>query len=124
MPARVRALTGGRDVDLVLDAPRPGAGTLPDLIALAGGDPRRVVTISNHEEARSLGARVNIDELRPGLTPSAALLPQYALLAAEGAFRLPIAKAYPLEQWREAVRLSLSGNPHGKVVLLPGLGGR
>jgi hypothetical protein len=46
------------------------------------------------------------------------------LLAAEGAFRLPIAKAYPLEQWREAVRLSLSGNPHGKVVLLPGSGGR
>jgi NADPH:quinone reductase-like Zn-dependent oxidoreductase len=124
MPARVRALTGGRDVDLVLDAPRPGAGTLPDLIALAGGDPRRVVTISNHEEARSLGARVNIDELRPGLTPSAALLPQYAVLAARGAFRLPIAKAYPLAQWREAAHLSLSGSPHGKVVLLPGPGGR
>ncbi|HZP50748.1 NADP-dependent oxidoreductase [Actinocrinis sp.] len=122
MPARVRALTGGHDVDLVLDTPRPSPGTLPDLIALAGGDPRRVVTISNHEEARSLGARVNIDELRPGLTPPAVLLPRYALLAAQGAFRLPIAKSYPLEQWREAVQLSLSGNPHGKVVLLPGLG--
>ena len=124
MPARVRAPTGGRDVDLVLDTPRPSPGTLPDLIALAGGDPRRVVTISNHEEARSLGARVNVDELRPGLTPSATLLPQYASLAAQGAFRLPIAKAYPLEQWREAVRLSLSGNPHGKVMLLPGLSGQ
>jgi NADPH:quinone reductase-like Zn-dependent oxidoreductase len=123
MPARVRALTGGRDVDLVLDTPRPSPGTLPDLIALAGGDPRRVVTISNHAEARNLGARVNLDELRPGLTPPAVLLPQYALLAAQGAFRLPIAKSFPLEQWRDAVRLSLSGNPHGKVVLLPGLSG-
>lgn len=123
MPARVRALTGGHDVDFVLDAPRPSPGTLPDLIALAGGDPRRVVTISNHAEARKLGARVNIDELRPGLTPPAVLLPEYALLAAQGAFRLPIAKAYPLDQWRDAVHLSLSGNPHGKVVLLPGLDG-
>jgi NADPH:quinone reductase-like Zn-dependent oxidoreductase len=120
MPARVRALTGGHDVDLVLDTPRPSPGTLPDLIALAGGDPRRVVTISNHEEARNLGARVNIDELRPGLTPSTVLLPHYASLAAQGAFRLPIAKSYPLEQWRDAVHLSLAGNPHGKVVLLPG----
>lgn len=122
MPARVRALTGGHDVDLVLDTPRPSPGTLPDLIALAGGDPRRVVTISNHAEARSLGARVNIDELRrPGLTPPAVLLPQYAALAARGAFRLPIAKSYPLDQWRDAVQLSLAGNPHGKVVLLPGI---
>jgi len=120
MPARVRALTGGHDVDLVLDTPRPSPGTLPDLIALAGGDPRRVVTISNHEEARNLGARANIDELRSGLTSPTVLLPQYASLAAEGAFRLPIAKSYPLEQWRDAVHLSLSGNPHGKVLLLPG----
>jgi NADPH:quinone reductase-like Zn-dependent oxidoreductase len=123
MPARVRALAGGHDVDLVLDTPRPSPGTLPDLIALAGGDPRRVVTISNHEEARSLGARVNIDERRPGLTPPTVLMPHYASLAAQGAFRLPIAKSYPLEQWRDAVHLSLAGNPHGKVVLLPGLSG-
>lgn len=78
------------------------------------------MTISNHAEARNLGARVNIDELRPGLTSPTVLLPQYASLAAVGAFRLPIAKSYPLEQWRDAVHLSLSGNPHGKVVLLPG----
>ncbi|MGA5301931.1 NADP-dependent oxidoreductase [Nucisporomicrobium flavum] len=120
MPDRVRALTGGEDVDLVLDTPRPSPGTMPDLIALAGGDPRRVMTISNHEEARRLGARVNLDELRPGLTPLAKLLPEYASLAAEGAFHLPIVRAYPLEQWRDAVALSLSGNPHGKVMLVPG----
>ncbi|GAA0553576.1 NADP-dependent oxidoreductase [Paractinoplanes ferrugineus] len=116
---RVRALTGGADVDFVLDTPRPSPGTLPDLIALAGGDPRRVVTVSNHDEARKLGARVNLDELRPGLTPLATLLPEYATLAARGEFRLPIAKTFPLGQWRDAVRLSLSGHPHGKVVLTP-----
>lgn len=119
MSARVRELTEGADVDFVLDVPRPGPGTLPDLIALAGGDPRRVMTISNHHEARELGARVNLDELRPGLTPVAGLLAEYAALAAQGAFRLPIAKSYSLQEWRAAVELSLSGYPHGKVVLRP-----
>jgi NADPH:quinone reductase-like Zn-dependent oxidoreductase len=119
MVDRVRALTDGEDVDLVLDTPRPSPGTLPDLIALAGGDPRRVMTISNHDEARALGARVNIDELGPGLTPLTELMSEYAALAAQGAFRLPIAQSYPFGQWRDAVQLSLSGNPHGKVVLLP-----
>lgn len=116
---RVRALTGGEDVDLVLDTPRPRPGTLPDLIAVAGGDPRRVMTISNHDEARALGARVNLDELTPGLTPLTELLAQYAALAVQGAFRLPIARVHPFEQWRDAVQLSVSGNPHGKVVLVP-----
>lgn len=120
MPERVRALNEDADVDLVLDAPRPSPGVLPALIALAGGDPRRVVTISNHEEARRLGARVNTDELHAGLTPMTTFLPEYAALAATGKFRLPIAATYPLERWRGAVELSLAGNPHGKVVLLPG----
>jgi NADPH:quinone reductase-like Zn-dependent oxidoreductase len=119
MPERVRELTDGHDVDLVLDTPRPSPGVLPHLIALAGGDPARVMTISNHEEARSLGARVNLDELTARLTPTAELLARYAALTAEGAFQLPIARTYPLTQWREAAELSVSGNPHGKLVLRP-----
>jgi hypothetical protein len=39
-------------------------------------------------------------------------------LAARGEFGLPIAKAFPFDEWRAAVELSLSGRPHGKVVLL------
>ncbi|OLM01591.1 Quinone oxidoreductase [Pseudonocardia sp. Ae406_Ps2] len=120
MPERVRALTDGADVDVVIDTARPAPGTLRDLIELAGNDPRRVMTISNHDEARELGARVNIDEFRPGLTPLAELLPTYAALAARGEFHLPIARSYPLAEWRDAVALSLLGNPHGKVVLEPG----
>lgn len=120
MADRVRALAGG-DVDLVLDTPRPSEGVLPELIALAGGDAKRVVTISNHDEARRLGARVNLDELAvSGALADRGFLDEYARLAATGGFRLPIAKQYPLGQWREAVERLVSGTPHGKLVLLPG----
>jgi NADPH:quinone reductase-like Zn-dependent oxidoreductase len=117
---RVRELGGG-DVDRVLDVARTSPGTLPELIALAGGDPKKVVTVSNHDEARRLGARVNIDELLVGgQFPDSGILNNYAKLAADGRFRLPVAQTYPLDQWREAMELSVSGNPRGKLVLLPG----
>lgn len=117
----VRALAGG-DVDLVLDVPRPSEGVLPELVALAGGEPKRVMTISNHAEARRLGARVNIDEfLAAGGFPDASILDDWAALAATGEFRLPIARTYPLGGWRDAVERSVSGNPRGKLVLLPQL---
>ena len=119
MADRVRALAGGA-VDLVFDAPPPNAGSIPELIAIAG-DPGRVMTISNHDEARSLGARVNLDYIA-GLAPAATFMPQYASLAADGAFYIPIARTYPLNEWRNAVKLSISGHPHGKVVLLPDTG--
>jgi NADPH:quinone reductase-like Zn-dependent oxidoreductase len=119
MAERVRVLAGG-DVDLVLDVSRTSVGAIPELIALAGGDPTRVVTISNHDEARGLGARVNIDELMAsGAFPDDDIVSEYAALAAAGEFRLPIARAFPLSAWREAMELSMSGNPHGKLVLLP-----
>jgi NADPH:quinone reductase-like Zn-dependent oxidoreductase len=104
-------------VDLVLDASPPKSGTIAQLIATVE-DPSKVMTISNHAEARSLGARVNLDE-RGGAVPAATFLPQYATLAAKGKFRIPIARTYPLSEWRDAVALSQSGHPHGKVVLLP-----
>ena len=116
MPDRVRELAGG-PIDFVLDTPPPSEGTLPDLIALAG-DPSRVVTISNHDEARRLGARVNIDEFTGGL-PSSDFLAEYAALAAEGSFRIPVARTLPLGEWRTAVSASLGARPHGKLVLLP-----
>lgn len=119
MPDRVRALAGG-DVDLVLDTPRPSAGTMAELIALAGGVPSRVVTISNHDEARRLGARVNLDLLlASGAFPDAGVVSEYAELAARGEFQLPIAGTFPFSDWREAMEISLSGMPHGKLVVLP-----
>ncbi len=113
---RVRDLAGG-PVDLVFDAPPPNAGSIAGLIAIAG-DPSRVMTISNHDEARRLGARVNLDHLAEA-APAATFMPQCAALAADGAFHMPIARTFSLLAWRDAVRLSMSGHPHGKLVLLP-----
>lgn len=118
MAGRVRSLAAG-PVDHVLDASRPNAGAITALIEIAG-DPKRVVTISNHDEARSQGARVNIDELMAaGGFPSSGFLADYATLAAAGQFTIPVAKTFPLTDWRTAAGLSLSGAPHGKVVLVP-----
>ena len=116
MAARVRKLAGG-PVDLVLDAPPPSAGTIAELITLTE-EPDRVMTISNQDEARRLGARVNLDQLADA-APAAGFLPEYAGLAASGEFHIPIARTYPLAEWRAAVTLSMSGHPHGKVVLRP-----
>lgn len=119
MAERVRALAEG-DVDFVLDTPRPAPGTMSDLIAVAGGDASRVVTISNHEEARRFGARVNLDMLLAGgAFPDAGVVGEWAALAADGRFRLPIAGTFPLGDWREAMELSVGGAPHGKVVVVP-----
>ncbi len=116
MPERVRKLAGG-PVDLVFDAPPPRAGSIAQLITLTE-EPSRVMTISNHDEARRLGARVNLDHLAAA-APAKSFMPEYALLSAAGRFRIPIASTYPLAEWRDAVKLSMSGHPHGKVVLLP-----
>lgn len=116
MAERVRDLAGGT-VDLVFDASPPNAGSVPELIATVD-DPSRVMTISNHADARRLGARVNLDHLTD-MTPASTFMPDYAALAANGKFRIPIARTYPLTEWRDAVTLSMSGHPHGKVILHP-----
>ncbi|UFS60420.1 NADP-dependent oxidoreductase [Subtercola endophyticus] len=118
MVDRVRALAGG-PIDYALDTSRPNAGAIAALIEIVG-DPKRVVTISNHGEARSQGARVNVDELlAAGGLPNSDFLADYAALAASGDFTIPIAHVFPLDEWQAAAELSLSGAPHGKVVLVP-----
>ena len=108
-----------RPVDHVPDTSRPNPGTIAALIEITG-DPTRVVTISNHDEARSQSARVNIDELiAAGSFPGSGFLADYATLAATGQFTIPVAKTFPLTQWHAAAELSLSAAPHGKVVLIP-----
>ena len=118
MVERIREIASG-PIDHVLDASRPNAGAIADLVTVTG-DPKRVMTISNHDEARSQGARVNVDELlAAGGYPSADFLADYAALAVAGEFRIPVAKTFPLAEWRAATALSLSGAPHGKIVLIP-----
>jgi len=115
MVERVREIAGGAP-DLILDTAWPN-GVLPDLIRIAGGDPRRVLTMTDFASAAELGARHSFGET---MTRREGVLAEFAELAAEGRFTVPIARALPLDDWREALAASLSGHAHGKLVLLLG----
>jgi NADPH:quinone reductase-like Zn-dependent oxidoreductase len=112
MVERVRALAGGAP-DLVLDT-APPSGAMPALIAIAG-DPRHVLTMTDVAAATDLGARHSFAE---AVERRADVYDVYARLAAEGRFRIPIARTYPLADWRDALAASLGGHAHGKLVLL------
>jgi NADPH:quinone reductase-like Zn-dependent oxidoreductase len=115
MVERVREIADG-PVELALHAAL-AVGVLPDLIEIVGGDPQRVMSISDFDE-QGLGVRTTGRE--PNMVPRYDALGKYAQLAAEGRFTVPIARTFSLEAWREALELSFSNRAHGKVVLLPG----
>jgi NADPH:quinone reductase-like Zn-dependent oxidoreductase len=116
MAERVTAAANG-PVDLILDT-APVSGVLPELIRIAGGDPRRVLTVSDFAAASELNVRTSFDadqerRLRYDV------LGEYAQRAADGKFTIPIAGAYRFEQWRTALEISQSGHARGKIILLP-----
>ncbi|MFB9837190.1 NADP-dependent oxidoreductase [Actinoallomurus acaciae] len=112
MAGRVTALAGG-PVDLALDA-APVSDALPGLMRTVKG-PEHVLTLSDFAAARELGVRFS----GPGGegTIRYDVLGEYARLAAEGRFSVPVARTFPLEDWRTAAELSQTGHPHGKLVL-------
>jgi NADPH:quinone reductase-like Zn-dependent oxidoreductase len=114
MAGRVLELAGG-PVDLALDT-APVGGALPDLVTIAGGDPRRVMTVSDFAAAAGLGVRSNLDE---GGTPRYDILAEYAEYAANGKFAIPVAQTFPLTDWRTALEISETGHARGKLILLP-----
>jgi len=113
MVERVLEIAGG-EPDLVLDT-APVSGALPDLVKIAGGDPRRVFTISDFAAAAELGVRNSLGE---DATLRYDVLPKFAQLAAEGRFTVPVAQTFALEDWRAALDIGLSGHAHGKLLLL------
>jgi NADPH:quinone reductase-like Zn-dependent oxidoreductase len=119
MVERVLQIAGG-PVDLVFDT-APTTGVLPDLVKIAGGDPRRVITCTDMAAAAALGVRNGFGET-PGGPGGAVLrydkLGEFAQLAAEGRFTVPVARTFALEDWRAALDISLSGRARGKLVLL------
>lgn len=117
MAERVGAISGG-PVDLVLDT-APAGGALPSLVQVAGGDPKRVMTISDFAAAAELGVRDSFHEehLQPYDRP--AVFSEFAQFAAADKFTVPIAGTFPLEDWRTAMEISLSGQARGKLLLLP-----
>lgn len=114
MVQRVANLADG-PVDVALDT-APVGGSLPDLIEIAGGDPRKVMTISDFTAAAEVGARSSATE---DLAARVEALPEHAQLAADGAFVTPIAATFPLDQWETALQVSVSGSARGKLVLVP-----
>ena len=104
---RVAALADG-PVDRALDA-GPDSAVLPALIQLTGA-PDRVMAVGNLAP-KELG-------LRRGQTTSRYdQLPEFARLAGQGRLRVPIARVYPLEGWRDALQRSVSRRAGGKLLL-------
>jgi NADPH:quinone reductase-like Zn-dependent oxidoreductase len=115
--------------DLIFDAaptnflPKdaPGSGALADLVEIAGGDPRRVLTCGDLAGSVALGVRNGVGET-PGGKDGAILrwdaLGEFARLAAGGQFTIPIARTFALAEWRQALDQSLAGHAQGKLVLL------
>lgn len=117
MVERVQAI-GADPIDVILDT-APVGGALPDLIMIADGDPQRVLTCgASIPEAAELGARDSFHEVRPDGIDA---LPEFAELAAQGRFSIPIANAYALDDWRKALEISKSGHARGKLLLLTDL---
>jgi NADPH:quinone reductase-like Zn-dependent oxidoreductase len=114
LAGRVTVAAGG-PVDLVLDT-APPCGALPDLIQAGDGDPRHVLTVSDFAAAAELGVR---DSFHEDPTPRHDVLDEFAKLAADGQFTIPVARTFPLEDWRTALGISQSGHARGKLVLLP-----
>jgi NADPH:quinone reductase-like Zn-dependent oxidoreductase len=117
MVERVGAISGG-PVGLVLDA-APVGGALPDLVRIAGGAPKRVLTCGGSlPEAAELGVRDSFHEDRTRRPADA--LPEFSRLAADGRFGIPIAGTFALEDWKAAYEISQGGHARGKLLLLPG----
>lgn len=114
MVERVRELAGGA-TDFALHTAQV-KGTLPDLVRIVGGDPKRVFSFADRDE-EGIGVRTAWRE--QGSVLRYDVLGHYAQLTAEGRFSIPIARTFPLEDWREAAELSIDKRAHGKLVLIP-----
>jgi NADPH:quinone reductase-like Zn-dependent oxidoreductase len=69
------------------------------------------VTLGDVAAVEELGVRIAAGPLRNDV------LGEYAQLAAEGRFSVPVARTFPLAEWSKAAELSLSGRARGKLVL-------
>ena len=109
---RVRALADGQDVDRALDA--AGGGVLPALVELTGS-PERVLTIADYAGAEQTGVPFSGGA---GTERAWHALADAAQLIEDGRFRLPVAQTFALADIGEAHRISESGHPRGKLVVI------
>jgi NADPH:quinone reductase-like Zn-dependent oxidoreductase len=100
-------------VDRVFDM-GPG-GALPTLVAIAGGNPSHVLTISDFQDAEANGVILTGG---PGTERRWDSLDHAATLVEQGKLSLPVQQTFPLEDVAEAERISQEGHLAGKLVLL------
>ncbi|WP_345651623.1 NADP-dependent oxidoreductase [Streptomyces tremellae] len=112
MADRVRTIVPG-GVDRALDV--AGSGVLPELTDLAGGA-ENVVTLADFAGAERYGVRFSRGD--SGRAEYAIALAMR--LAEEGVFRIPVGRAFPLEDIAQAHRTGESGAVRGKLVLTVG----
>lgn len=108
---RIRQASGG-NVDAFIDTFGDG---YVELAVELGVRPERINTISDWSAAAKVGARTYGE----GSAACAVVLGELARLAARGELEVPIARAYPLEQVRDAFRELERRHTHGKIVLRP-----
>lgn len=127
MVERIRAMLA--DVpDHILDVapvnltPGRAPSALLDLVEAAGGDPKRVVTVADFAGAAETGVRTGRENIKSidDVVMYWDKLSEYAAYAAEGRFMIPIGGTFALDAWRQALDISLSGQSHGKLILLIG----
>jgi NADPH:quinone reductase-like Zn-dependent oxidoreductase len=108
---RVRAAAGGR-VDAFIDT---FGGDYVDLAVDLGVRPDRINTIIDWAAAKEHGAKTD----GTAAAASADVLAELAGLIGAGRLEIPIARAYPLDQVRDAYRELERRHTRGKIVLVP-----
>jgi NADPH:quinone reductase-like Zn-dependent oxidoreductase len=108
---RIREAAGGR-IDAFIDT--YGSGYV-DLAIDIGVPPERIDTIIDYEAAARHGAKT----AGGAEVASAQVLSELAQLVSDGKLEIPIARAYPLEQVRDAYRELEQRHTLGKIVLHP-----
>jgi NADPH:quinone reductase-like Zn-dependent oxidoreductase len=88
---------------------------------VVGGDPQRVMTVTDHAAAKELGVRNTFQEDPESFTESErfGFFPEFAQRAADGTFTVPISGTFALEDWRTALDISAGGQARGKLLLVP-----
>lgn len=81
----------------------------------------RIITVADFEGAAKTGVRTGAENVKSegGFRLRWDVLGEYGQLAADGRFSIPVARTFALEDWREALAISLAGRARGKLILLP-----
>lgn len=118
IPARVKALTGGRGVSAVIEC--VGTVTLePSLRSLAAGGRVALIGAVSGDAIPIVPAVLVLKNLLLGGSSRQADLAEVVSLVASGALRPIVSRALPLEEAAEAHRLLESRGSFGRIALRP-----